>query len=200
MIDIGGGLPEDYDVDDGPPAYSAYVSDLRHAVPELFDSGCTLVTEFGRHVHAMHSIVATREEYTWRSSGRSIATGHAGADLFVRTAYLPDTWRHRVTVHSANGTLKSGETSPWDIAGPLCFLGDLIARDRMLPAIEPGDWLVVHDAGAYTLSMWSRYNSRQSPAVHGWSDDEGWTVLRVEETIDDVLAFWGEAGAREGRE
>jgi hypothetical protein len=63
-----------------------------------------------------------------------------------------------------------------------------------LPPVAPGDFVVIHDAGAYTLSMWSRYNSRQAPPVYGYSVLGGKVDLRLlkrAETVEDVLSFWG---------
>ena len=133
----------------------------------------------------------SRVEYTKVSHGRRIAVTHLGADMFPRTAYLPDTWHHEVSVSDASGAPKSGQVVGQDVAGPLCFSGDLIARDRALPPIEVGDLVVIHDVGAYTLSMWSRYNSRLSPPVYGWMEDSKELVpLRRAETIEDVVRFW----------
>jgi diaminopimelate decarboxylase len=81
---------------------------------------------------------------------------------------------------------------PWDVAGPLCFTGDLLARERQLPHMTPGDHVVVHDAGAYTLAMWSRYNSRRAPAVYGYEGDPpAIKLLKPAESLDDLLRFWG---------
>jgi diaminopimelate decarboxylase len=44
-----------------------------------------------------------------------------------------------------------------DIAGPLCFQGDRLAVAAALPRVEVGDHVMVVDAGAYTLSMYSRW-------------------------------------------
>lgn len=191
VLDIGGGLPVSYD-DDRPPAFDAYARALRSAVPSLFDGGFQLVTEFGRAVSAKAGWVASRVEYTKIAGGRRIAVIHAGADLFVRTAYMPDKWFHRVTVLDPSGSPKSGPEEPWDIAGPLCFSGDLVARERPLPPIEPGDLIVVHDAGAYTLSVWSRYNSRRAPAVYGYEGESPrLRLLKGAESEEDVRRFWG---------
>ena len=58
-----------------------------------------------------------------------------------------------------------GDVAPTDVVGPLCFQGDKLAEAAPLPAAAPGDWVLVPDVGAYTLSMHSRYNSRCSPPV-----------------------------------
>jgi hypothetical protein len=88
-----------------------------------------------------------------------------------------------------------------------CAPGDRVATAALLPRAEAGDWVVVLDAGAYTLSMASRYNSRCSPAVFGFTTsgggdgggagEEGEGVgpvtlvkLRGRETLAQVLAYW----------
>jgi len=191
VLDIGGGLSVSYDAQTAAPTFAAYAEALRTAAPALFSGRYRLVTEFGRAICANAAWVASRVEYTKIAGGRRIAILHAGADLFVRTAYLPDVWRHRVSVYDATGAAKSGLEEPWDLAGPLCFSGDLIARERPLPPIEPGDLVVVHDAGAYTLSMWSRYNSRRAPAVHGYQGEPPVLhLMKKAEPEQDILHFW----------
>lgn len=192
QIDIGGGLPVDYASDEVRPAFAEYATLLRGRVPELFSGRFRVITEHGRSVFAKSGWVASRVEHQKRAGGRRIAVVHVGADLFVRTAYQPSIWPHRITVHDPTGAPKRGPASPWDIAGPLCFSGDLIAEGRALPDIEAGDLVVVHDTGAYTLGMWSRYNSRRAPAVIGHAGDPpSLRLLKPAETVDDVLRFWG---------
>jgi diaminopimelate decarboxylase len=197
LFDLGGGLPVDYAGGAGAPGFSEYAAALKQRAPELFADAAPcgpkrLATEFGRSLSAKIGWVASRVEYTKTSGERRIAVIHAGADLFVRAAYLPEVWSHRVTVHDPSGAPKEGPLEAWDVAGPLCFSGDLIARDRALPAIAPGDIVVVHDAGAYTLSMWSRYNSRRAPAVYGHEGDPPEiSRLKPPEAIEDLLRFWG---------
>ncbi len=60
-----------------------------------------------------------------------------------------------------------------------------------MPEVAEGDYLLFHDAGAYTFSMWSRYNSRQAPKIIGYSDGGAeFEVLKQRERIDAVLDFW----------
>lgn len=115
--------------------------------------------------------------------------------MLLRTAYLPNTWTHRISVYSRSGDWKQTKDTDTkqNIAGPLCFSGDVIAMNRPLPIIEVDDYLVLHDAGAYTLSMWSHYNSRQSPTVYSYEQDQNqlkWTILRNRDSIEEVLQFW----------
>lgn len=190
-LDLGGGLPATYRLDEPKPSLAEYARALEQAVPQLFTGQWNLITEFGRKVWANACFALSRVEYVKRSGGRPIATIHLGADMFVRTAYVPDVWHHEVSVLDSEGKSKGGELVGQDVAGPLCFSGDLVAKDRDLPIIHTGDHVLIHDVGAYTLSMWSRYNSRRSPSVYGFCDaSDELELLRAGETEEDVLRFW----------
>ena len=64
------------------------------------------------------------------------------------------------------GALDPGEKQrAYDIVGPLCFAGDVLARDLVLPELFEGDWLVFSGAGANTFGLWSRHCSRAIPKV-----------------------------------
>ena len=194
IFDIGGGLPVSYhgDKDKHPGQMEQYRDALRQRVPELFSGEFKLITEFGRYVHANAGWTASQVEYVKHGSGKNTAMVHVGADLLLRTCYLPGQWPHEITVRDRLGNLKTGrEAKTYTIAGPLCFAGDIIARDIALPEIEPGDYLVVRDTGAYTVSMWSRYNSRQIPKIIGYyGDGEVFEVLRARERLQDIWDFW----------
>ena len=119
------------------------------------------------------------------------ARGHIGAEVsysgFAR-GVLPV--RHEYTVFDDHGRQKEGtDILPWNLAGPLCFSGDIIAKNVQLPRIEEGDYLVIHDTGSYTFSMWSRYNSRQTPRIIGYRNDE-FEILKERETLEELSAFW----------
>ncbi|MFZ9916553.1 MAG: hypothetical protein ACO3IB_14635 [Phycisphaerales bacterium] len=74
-----------------------------------------------------------------------------------------------------------------DIVGPLCETGDFLALDRLLPAsVARGDLLAVFTAGAYGMSMASRYNSSPLPAevlVSGSTAD----VVRARESYATLV-------------
>ena len=190
-IDIGGGLPVNYDRDEMQPTYAAYAAVLAQRAPELFCGDFEVTTEFGRSLIAKCGVLVTAVEYTKTAGGASVAMTHAGADSLTRSVLLPETWPLRVRCFDAAGTPRDGPLSPWDVAGPLCFSGDVIARDRMLPGIEPGDWVAVLDTGAYFFSSPWTYNSRPAPPVFGVerndAGDPTFHVLRSAQSIDDVV-------------
>ncbi len=189
LFDLGGGLPAAYRDEDRPPTPQQYAAALKLRCPELFSGAYRLVTEFGRFLHAPCGLAASRVEYVKVQPGHKTAVIHLGADLFVRECYNRKSWFHRVALLDGQGRPKSGPTAIWHLAGPLCFSGDFPVWRTRLPWIKPGDIVVIRDVGAYTLSMWSRYNSRQMPRVLGVREGQ-WSVVREREEARDVVRFW----------
>lgn len=193
IIDIGGGLPVAYRPHVDAPTIEEYASALRDAVPELFERRRRVITEFGRWLYAPCAFAASRVEYVKELPGGPLAVIHFGADLLLRRAYRPDDWYHRLTVHDATGKRSAGEEADVTVAGPLCFSGDVLARQRRLPRPEAGDYVIAHDVGAYTFSMWSRYCSRRFPRVFGFQrlhDGNHFEVLHPGESNEDLVDFW----------
>lgn len=193
IFDIGGGLPVSYKSDEKSVAMLEYREMLGKHCKELFSGKFKLITEFGRYIHANAGWVASRVEYIKECGGIKTIMIHTGADLFLRECYQPEYWHYDVSVLDCNGNLKHGKSdTKYIIAGPLCFAGDILSKEVVLPEVEEGDYILIHDAGAYTLSMWSRYNSRQVPKVIGYHNDgEKFEILKQRESLDDILRFWG---------
>lgn len=192
IVDIGGGLPVVYADQDAPESVSGYARILQQKFPILFSREITLITEFGRYIHANAGWAVSRIEYIKKFSTGNILVNHLGADFMLRECYNPRDWYHRIDLLDSRGRLKtSNDREYYSIAGPLCFAGDFIARDVSLPKAQEGDYILIHDVGAYTLSMWSRYNSRQIPAVIGYrGEGESFEWIRKGESPEEVTAFW----------
>jgi len=195
LIDIGGGLPVNFDSHEVTPTFADYAGALQAAVPELFSGKYAVKTEFGRTIYAKNGFIATRIEYTKNSGGRQIALSHAGGQVATRTVFMPDHWKIRLSVFDPAGQVKTGPEVEQDVAGPLCFAGDLIGTSRLLPLIEPGDYVVLHDTGAYYFSNPFYYNALVAPAVYGVEftkdDSMNFAVWRRAQTLDDMLAVIG---------
>jgi diaminopimelate decarboxylase len=191
IFDIGGGVPVSYIPGQAPFPMEEYAADIAKRYPSLFTSHYSLFTEFGRWVHVNSGWTVSRVEYVKHDPGINTAMIHAGADLFLRECLNPKSWPHVFSVFDKTGKLKSGmDVNPYNLAGPLCFSGDILARNVSLPAIDEGDFLVIHDTGGYTFSMWSRYNSRQTPRIIGYRGDQ-FNILRERESFEELAEFWG---------
>ncbi len=188
-LDVGGGLPVAYRDEERPFSLGEYVDALRAATPSIFEPPIRLVTEMGRAIHATAGWAASRVEYVKKVGDEDTAVIHLGADFFVRWVYQPRDWHHDIAVFDAGGNAKRGALVPWTIVGPLCFGGDVLQRGAMLPSIEPGDFVILRDVGAYTLGAWSRHCSRGLPRVLGY-EGERLRVLFAGETPADVVSFW----------
>ena len=67
---------------------------------------------------------------------------------------------HNMTILKSDGSENKNEWVEQDVAGPLCFQGDYVTKDRRLPKITAGDLIVLHDTGGYTHGLYSRYKTR----------------------------------------
>ncbi|MFB7500975.1 diaminopimelate decarboxylase [Streptomyces sp. NPDC056161] len=201
-VDIGGGLPVNFDSDAMTPTYAQYARVLREAVPGLFDGRYGLVTEFGRSLLAKHGTVVARVEYAKNAGGRRVAVTHAGVQVATRTVYAPAAWPLRIASYDAEGRPKSGPGVVQDVAGPACFSGDLLAEGRTLPLLDQGDYAAALDTGAYYFAHHYSYNSLTRPGVYGFvadgpdgSDVVAFATVRSPQTVEEVVADSGGAHA-----
>ncbi|WP_165985801.1 diaminopimelate decarboxylase [Streptomyces sp. YIM 98790] len=194
-LDIGGGLPVNFTSDEAVPTHAEYARQLRAAAPGLFDGRYGLVTEFGRSLIAKAGLVVARVEYAKTSGGRRIAVTHAGAQIATRTVFAPGAWPLRVAAYDPRGRPKQAQPVRQDVAGPCCFAGDLVARDRLLPRLDQGDLAVLLDTGAYYASTPFGYNSLPRPAVYGvtFGADHApsLSVIRRPQTLAELVAESG---------
>ena len=196
-LDIGGGLPTNFDSDDVAPTFDEYAAVLRTSCPDLFENTHRrIITEFGRAIICKVGWTASRIEFvkiTPDESKKRILIIHAGSDMFVRTCYDPTNFSLRISSHKItkkdellrderqdellrDERQDDDDTSAklvlTDVAGPLCFGGDKVGRCVMLPSnLQVSDYIVIRDTGANCLSLWSRHCSRSAPQVIGYRMD-----------------------------
>ena len=89
-------------------------------------------------------------------------------------------------------TVMGKENAPcdhkYDITGSLCENNDKFAIDRMLPKIDMGDVLVIHDTGAHGFSMGYNYNGKLKSAEVLLKEDGTTQLIRRAETPADYFA------------
>ena len=157
FVDLGGGLGIPYQKGMKTPN----PRDLAGAILPIFDERSKslgispkLILEPGRYIVGDASVLLTGVNTTKRSA-RNFVGVDAGLNLLIRPA-MYDAYHEVVVANKAD--LDWAET--YNIVGPICESGDIIAKDRKLPLIEPGDVVAVLDVGAYGFSMSSQYNGR----------------------------------------
>ena len=85
-------------------------------------------------------------------------------------------------------------TNKYDIVGGLCENNDKFAIDRMLPKIDMGDYLFLHDAGAHGFSMGYNYNGKLRSAELLLKEDGSVELMRRAETSADYFATFDFTG------
>ena len=92
---------------------------------------------------------------------------------------------HHITVM---GKEEEAEEYKYDVTGSLCENNDKFAVNRMLPKVEIGDLLFIHDAGAHGYSMGYNYNGRLKSAEILLQQDGSAKLIRRAETPKDYFA------------
>ncbi len=175
-LDLGGGLGITYEDEVAPPP-SEYAEAL---LGELGDLDCTLIFEPGRVLVGNAGIMVTRVLYIKRGPEKSFIVVDAGMNDCIRPS-LYGAYQAVWPVAQREGEKISG-----DVVGPICESGDFLAKDRLLPPLEPGDLVAVMSAGAYGFTMASNYNSRPRAAEVLVKGTEQW-VVRDRETYEDIV-------------
>ena len=76
----------------------------------------------------------------------------------------------------------------YDVTGSLCENNDKFAVDRMLPLIERGDYLVIHDTGAHGFAMGYNYNGKLKSAELLLKENVEVKLIRRAETPADYFS------------
>ncbi|MFN3505390.1 MAG: diaminopimelate decarboxylase [Caldimicrobium sp.] len=177
-LDLGGGLGIVYETEE-PPLPDEYSSAI---VKELKDLPITLILEPGRVIVGNAGILITKVLYTKSNKEKNFVIVDAGMNDLMRPA-LYQAYHKVIPLED-----KEEEEIIADIVGPICESGDFLAKDRKIPKVKRGDYLVVMSAGAYGFVMSSNYNSRPR-AAEVLVDGEQVFLIRRRETIEDLLAL-----------
>ncbi|MCK3824058.1 MULTISPECIES: diaminopimelate decarboxylase [unclassified Pseudomonas] len=175
-IDLGGGVGVRYR-DEEPPLISDYIQAVRERIE---GRDLTLMFEPGRYIVANAGVLLTQVEYLKHTEHKDFAIVDAAMNDLIRPA-LYQAWMDVTAV-----TPRASEARTYDIVGPICETGDFLAKDRQL-ALEEGDLLAVHSAGAYGFVMSSNYNTRGRAAEVLVDGDQAFEVRR-RETVAQLYA------------
>ena len=185
FIDIGGGLGVPYQPKDKELDLSEFVSKVvatfKAKVKEYNLGKPFLCIEPGRYLVCDSTILLTTVNTIKITPHRKFIGVDAGFNTLIRPAMYGS--YHPILVADK---LNPEDTETFDVAGPICESGDLLAKDRELPLVNEGDVLAILNAGAYGFSMSSQYNSR--PRAAEVMIRQGKPVLvREREQLQDLL-------------
>lgn len=147
-----------------------------------------IFTELGRYMLAPYGhLVATaiHEKHIYKE--------YIGLDACAVNLMRPAMYGayHHITVM---GKEKEPCSHKYDITGSLCENNDKFAIDRMLPKIDIGDLIVIHDTGAHGFAMGYNYNGKLKSAELLLKEDGTVQMIRRAETPKDYFATFDYTG------
>ena len=154
ILDLGGGLgvdeasgPRRIDTD----ALDAVLADLKTAHPEY-----KLWLEPGRFIVAEAGVLLARVTQTKHTPDARFIGINTGMNSLIRPALYGA--RHEIV-----NLTRLDEEPSWiaDIVGPICETADRLGAQRLMPATQEGDIILIANGGAYGRVMASRYNLRE---------------------------------------
>ena len=195
VISAGGGLPIPYRKEHARIDIAAYYGlwdKARKAIEREAGHPVSLEVEPGRYLVAESCSLLTQIRSVKESGGNRFYLVDAGFDTLIRPAMYGA--YHEISICPSDGRAIE-EARDVIVAGPLCESGDVFTQEeggvvatRKLPEAAAGDYLVLHDAGAYGAAMSSNYNTRKlAPEVllHGAVAE----TIRERQTFEAILQF-----------
>ena len=141
-----------------------------------------IYTEMGRFMLAPYGMLITKAVHE-----KHIYKEYIGVDACAANLMRPAMYGayHHITVL---GKENEPCNYKYDVSGSLCENNDKFAIDRMLPKIDMGDFLAIHDAGAHGFAMGYNYNGRLWCAELLLKEDGSVEEIRRAQTLNDYFA------------
>lgn len=194
-ISAGGGLSIPYRSDDpviNTQHYFGLWDAARREIEAAQGHPVKLEIEPGRYLVAESGVLITQVRASKDAGHNHFVLVDAGFSDLMRPAMYGS--YHAISVLPHDGRLLQAPRATV-VAGPLCESGDVFTQAEggvvtpcPLPETRVGDYLVIHDTGAYGASMSSNYNSRPLIA-EVLCDGDDMRLIRRRQTIDELLAL-----------
>lgn len=187
FINLGGGLGVAYRPDDRPLDLAKLKVGLQDKYQSIIAAAgldpIKLVTENGRYVAGPNGYLVTTVRSLKSTYHDFVGVDATMADLMRPGMY--DAYHHLTVIGKEGQPLK-----PQRVTGSLCENNDIFtgSQDRLLPELEPGDIVVIHDTGAHGHAMGFNYNGRLRHAELLLQADGSIRQIRRAQTIDDYFA------------
>jgi diaminopimelate decarboxylase len=162
FLDVGGGLGIDYHPDETKrlPSIKSYMTLISETLDKHFYSKSSIqpkvVFEPGRRIVAKAGIFVMKVIRNKVSEKNHFVIVDGGMNDFMRPSLYG-------AFHDLIPTKEAKGKHDCHIVGPICETSDCFGSNRLLPALKPGDLLILKDTGAYGYSMGSNYNLRGRP-------------------------------------
>ena len=186
FINLSGGIGIPYRPDQEPNDIMVIGEGVRRVYEEvLVPAGMgdvAIYTELGRFMLGPYGGLVTTAIHQKHTYKEYIGCDACAANLMRPAMYGA---YHHITVM---GKENAPCDHKYDVTGSLCENNDKFAIDRMLPEINVGDILFIHDTGAHGFSMGYNYNGRLRSAEILLKEDGSFQLIRRAETPRDYFA------------
>lgn len=185
FINLSGGVGIPYKPDGTPNDILAIGEGVHKVYDEvLVPNGMgdvAIYTEMGRFMMGPYGGLVTRVGNMKHTYKEYIGTDACAVNLMRPAIYGA---YHHITVL---GKENEPCDHKYDVTGSLCENNDKFAIDRMLPKIEIGDYLFIHDTGAHGFSMGYNYNGKLRSAELLLKENGEVQMIRRSETPEDYF-------------
>lgn len=185
FINLSGGVGIPYKPDGTPNDILAIGEGVHKVYDEvLVPNGMgdvAIYTEMGRFMMGPYGGLVTRVGNMKHTYKEYIGTDACAVNLMRPAMYGA---YHHITVL---GKENEPCDHKYDVTGSLCENNDKFAIDRMLPEIEIGDYLFIHDTGAHGFSMGYNYNGKLRSAELLLKENGEVKMIRRAETPEDYF-------------
>lgn len=186
FINLSGGIGIPYRPDQEPNDIFAIGEGVRKAYEEILTpagmGNVAIYTELGRFMLAPYGCLVTKAIHEKHTHKEYIGVDACAVNLMRPAMYGA---YHHITVM---GKENNPCDHKYDVVGSLCENNDKFAIDRLLPQIEPGDLLVIHDTGAHGFAMGYNYNGKLKSAELLLKENGSVEMIRRAETPADYFA------------
>lgn len=186
FVNLSGGVGVPYTPDKEPNDIAVIGDGVRQQFEKIMVPAglgdVAIFTELGRFMLAPYGALVTQALHE-----KHIYKEYIGVDACAVNLMRPAMYGayHHITVL---GKEKEPHDHKYDITGSLCENNDKFAVDRMLPKIDLGDYLYIHDTGAHGFAMGYNYNGKLKSAELLLQEDGSVKMIRRAETPQDYFA------------
>ncbi len=186
FVNLSGGVGVPYTPDKEPNDIAVIGAGVREQFEKIMVPAglgdVAIFTELGRFMLAPYGALVTQALHE-----KHIYKEYIGVDACAVNLMRPAMYGayHHITVL---GKEEEPCDHKYDITGSLCENNDKFAIDRMLPKIDLGDYLYIHDTGAHGFAMGYNYNGKLKSAELLLQEDGSVKMIRRAETPQDYFA------------
>jgi diaminopimelate decarboxylase len=186
FVNLSGGVGIPYEPDQTPNDIRVIGAGVERVFNEVMVpaglGNAAIYTEMGRFMTGPYGGLVTRAIHE-----KHIYKEYIGVDACAANLMRPAMYGsyHHITVL---GKEDAACDHKYDVTGSLCENNDKFAVDRMLPKIDMGDYLFIHDTGAHGFAMGYNYNGRLHSAELLLKTDGSVQLIRRAQTLEDYFA------------